>query len=118
VKPWKVSEDGSTDSAGRPPPPTRARAVRIRRRSRAGDELACPPATKSACPGDSGALGKPDVSSSATIAGPCDGGALGEPDDSPSLFFGDDIADITTLPLRKTSPAASASRSPNCAMRP
>ncbi len=54
----------------------------------------------------------------ATIAGPCDGGALGEPDDSPSLFFGDDIADITTLPLRKTSPAASASRSPNCAMRP
>jgi len=43
VSSWKLSEDGSTESAGRPPPPTRARAVRIRRRStRAGDaQAAC-----------------------------------------------------------------------------
>jgi hypothetical protein len=103
VTSWKVSEDGSTNSSVVSPfLPTRARAACICCRSpRADDTLGnpddCPLAPKFACPGDSGALGKPDSLS--------------------PLFFGV-IALITIRPLRKTCPVASAILPPSCAMIP
>jgi hypothetical protein len=100
VTSWKVSEDRSTG----PVLPTRAKAACICCRSpRAGDTLGNPDVCpKFACPGDSGAMGKPDV--------------------SPSPLFVGVIALITIRPLRNTCPAASASLpgccSPSCAMIP
>jgi hypothetical protein len=59
--------------------------------------------SKSACPCDCVALGKPDVRSPATkLACPCDGGAMGEPDVSlPSFFFLDGDVANTARPLRR-----------------